>query len=100
VQRIGLRHIEDRVRELTTRLIEGAERRQIRVRTPRPWAQRAGHVSFDLGVPAAAAVAFLRERGVVVSEKDGHLRASAHFYNDESDIDRLLELLPAAAAAA
>jgi selenocysteine lyase/cysteine desulfurase len=37
---------------------------------------------------------------VVVSEKDGHLRASAHFYNDESDIDRLLELLPAAAAAA
>jgi selenocysteine lyase/cysteine desulfurase len=100
VQRIGLHHIEDRVRELTTRLIEGAERRQIRVRTPRAWAQRAGHVSFDLGVPAAAAVAFLRERGVVVSEKDGHLRASAHFYNDESDIDRLLELLPAAAAAA
>jgi selenocysteine lyase/cysteine desulfurase len=100
VQRIGLRHIEDRVRELTTRLIEGAEQRQIRVRTPRPWAQRAGHVSFDLGVPASAPVAFLRERGVVVSEKDGHLRASAHFYNDASDIDRLLELLPAAVACA
>lgn len=100
LQRIGLHHIEARVCELTTRLIEGAEQRQLRVRTPRPWAQRAGHVSFDLGVPAAGPVAFLREHDVVVSEKDGHLRASAHFYNDACDIDRLLELLPAAVAAA
>ena len=49
---IGLDHIEARVRDLTTRLIEGAEQRQIRVRTPRPWQERAGLVSFELGKPA------------------------------------------------
>ena len=100
VERIGLANIERRVRELSTRLIEGAGQRQVRVRTPRPWNMRAGHVSLDLGVHAAAPVAFMREHGVVVSEKDGHLRASTHFYNDERDVDRFLELLPEAIAAA
>jgi selenocysteine lyase/cysteine desulfurase len=91
VREIGLHHIEARVKELTTRLIEGAEDRQIRVRTPRPWHERAGLVSLDLLKPAEPAVAALKTKGIIVSEKDGYVRAGVHFYNNEADIDRFLE---------
>ena len=91
VEAIGLHHIEARVRELTTRLMDGAQARQIRVRTPLPWSERAGIVSLDLGRPAAATVAALEAQDIIVSHKDGHLRAAMHFYNNEDDIDRLLE---------
>lgn len=90
---IGLEHIEARVRHLTTRLMDGAEERQIRLRTPRPWHERAGLVSFDIGKPAGPAVAALKKKGIVVSEKDGYVRAGVHVYNDEGDIDRLLHAL-------
>lgn len=90
IRSIGLPHIEARVRDLTTRLIEGAERRQIRVRTPRPWQERAGLVSFDVSKAAVPVVAALKAKHILVSEKDGYVRAGVHFYNDEEDIDRLL----------
>lgn len=94
ISSIGLAHIEARVKDLTTQLIEGAEKHQIAVRTPKPWAERAGIVSVAVG-DAAAARARLRERGVLVSEKDGHVRASVHFYNSEADIERLIAELAA-----
>lgn len=95
IREIGLANIEVRVRALTTRLIEEAERRQFQVRTPRPWEERAGIVSLDLGRHAGDTVTALRRKGIVVSEKDGHLRAAVHFYNNEDDIDRFLEGLQA-----
>lgn len=95
IREIGLANIEARVRALTTRLIDEAERCQLKVRTPRPWGERAGIVSFDLGRHAGESVQALRRDGIVVSEKDGHLRAALHFYNDESDIERLLDGLQA-----
>ncbi len=90
---IGLAHIENRVKELTTQLFEAAMSRQIRVRTPKPWHERAGIVSFDLGQPAAPVVARLASQGIIVSEKDGFVRASVHFYNNADDIERLVEAL-------
>lgn len=91
ISEIGLGNIEARIRALTTRLIEAAEQRQLKVRTPHHWTERAGIVSFDLGRHAGETVRQLRRDGIVVSEKDGHLRAAVHFYNNEGDIDRLLD---------
>ena len=96
IRRIGLHNIEARIRELTTRLVEEAGRRQLRIRTPVPWEERAGIVSIDLGCHAGATVDKLKDQGIIVSEKDGHLRASVHIYNNEEDIDRLLHALQAA----
>ena len=90
---ITLANIEARVRELTTYLIDEADKYKIKIRSPRPWEQRAGIVSLDLGCHAGKVVQKLNERKVIVSEKDGHLRTSLHFYNNEEDIDRFyLEL--------
>ena len=35
-------------------------------------------------------MAALKKKRIIVSEKDGYLRAGVHLYNDEEDIDRLL----------
>lgn len=93
IGQVGLDNIEARVRELTTRLIQEAGRRQLRIRTPIRWEERAGIVSIDLGRHAGGTVAKLRDRRVIASEKDGHLRASIHIYNNEEDIERLLDSL-------
>lgn len=42
-----------------------------------------------------ALVRALLDRQVVTSERDGNVRAGFHFYNDESDVDRLIEALDA-----
>ena len=76
--------------------MDEAERRQIKVRTPRPWTERAGIVSFDIGCHAGEKQAQLRARNIVVSEKDGHLRTAVHFYNAEDDLTRFLDALQAA----
>jgi len=96
IAEIGLANIEARVQLLTTALMEEAERRQFKVRTPRPWSERAGVVSFDVGGHAGEKQAQLRAKNILVSEKDGHLRAAVHFYNSEDDLSRFLDALQAA----
>jgi selenocysteine lyase/cysteine desulfurase len=36
----------------------------------------------------------LRSAGVIVSHRGDFLRASPHYYNNDQDIDRLLDALP------
>ena len=54
-------------------------------------------VSFRFDGDTAEAVAALYERGVIVRELvgTGLLRASVGWWNDESDLDRLVEALAA-----
>lgn len=92
LERVGMPRIEARVRELTTYLIDGLERAGRPVRTPRPWAHRAGIVAFEVD-DAVATAARLRRDGVVLSARDGALRASPHVYNTEAELDELLSRL-------
>lgn len=91
IEAIGLGNIEARVRALSDYAIAQADARGIRVRTPRPWRQRAGIVSLDLGVDHEALVADLQAKKVFVSYKDGYVRLALHFYNNEADIDRFFD---------
>lgn len=91
IQSIGLEHIEGRVRELSTFLMESALQRGHSVRTPRNWHQRAGIVSMDMGRDAQGIADALAQKNIRVSNKDGHLRATVHFYNNEEDILRFLD---------
>ncbi|MCW2308504.1 aminotransferase class V-fold PLP-dependent enzyme [Rhodobium gokarnense] len=91
---IGLAAIEARIRHLTTLLIEEVQGIGLTVRTPLDWGRRAGIVSIDLGGPSSDAVeAALAADGVRVASKDGHLRAAAHFYNNEDDVRRFADRL-------
>ena len=93
IRAIGLANIEARVRTLTTRLIDGAQERQLRVLTPTDWSERAGIVSLRVRGDADTIEAELKRQGVRVAAKDGHIRAAVHAYNNEDDIDRLLGCL-------
>ncbi len=83
-------------------VLAGFERLGLEVTTPEQPEQRAGNATcvVPAGVDSGALAARLAEEGVLVWGGDGRLRVSCHLYNDEADVERLLEVLPAALAAA
>ncbi|MGI8905537.1 MAG: aminotransferase class V-fold PLP-dependent enzyme [Candidatus Sumerlaeaceae bacterium] len=92
----GIQNVEERIRSLTTQIIEGVRRKGYAVVTPEPWELRAGIVSFHKpGVdPTPIFQELMREHKIVIAARRGWLRASPHFYNDEEEIDRLVTALP------
>ncbi len=89
---VGLVHIEERVRRLTTCLMELLERQGERILTPRSWEQRAAIVSIESPDPHKAA-ARLRENRVIASARNNALRFAPHFYNTEDELERTVSLL-------
>ncbi len=62
--------------------------------------QRAGHflgLRFPEGIPAAL-LNSLKEAGVYVSVRGSSLRITPHLYNDDADVDRLMDALKFAMA--
>jgi cysteine desulfurase/selenocysteine lyase len=93
IMRIGLEHIEARVRALTTQLFTLAADRGIAIATPQPWQDRAGIVGLQIPDPEKTALE-LRARNILVSAKNGQvLRVAPHFYNTEAEVERLVEAL-------
>ncbi len=93
IMAIGPANIEARVRTLTDDLLEKARARQLAIRTPDDWAERAGIVTMELPGDPDATVDRLRDAGVIANVRGGSIRVSPHFYNTEDDIDRLLAAL-------
>ncbi|MCC7273926.1 MAG: aminotransferase class V-fold PLP-dependent enzyme [Alphaproteobacteria bacterium] len=94
VEALGRGHIEARIRALTGRLIEAADRRGLAVATPRAWERRAGIVSLGVGGADPERIeAALAAEGIRAAAKDRRIRAAPHIYNDEADIERFVERL-------
>lgn len=91
---IGIEAISRRVLALTDRLVAGLRERGVEILSPRGEGEASGIVSFAVpGQELADTVRRLRAQRVFVVARRGGVRASPHFYNDESDIDRLLAAL-------
>ncbi len=91
---IGVEAIGRRVLGLTDRLVEGLVERGARVLSPRSPGEASGIVSFRHGDEDPEHTARrLRKQQVFVVARRGGVRASPHFYNDDSDLDRLLTAL-------
>jgi cysteine desulfurase/selenocysteine lyase len=94
--RAGLGAVEEVVLRLADRLRDELPRRGYElVHKPALPSERSGIVSFrhPRMVPAELQ-GRLREARVIVSLRSDFLRASAHYYNSDEDLDRLLEALP------
>ena len=90
----GIDSIGARVLSLTDRLVDGLRERGARVLSPRGTGEASGIVSFEIpGEEPPVTVNRLWEQRVFVIVRRGAVRASPHFYNDESEIDRLLAAL-------
>ena len=99
LEAIGFERVTERILELAGRaLARLAELEGIRVVTPRDRRSRLGIAAFQVsGLEAEAVAAALAARGVRVAARDGNLRASFHIYNNDDDIDRLVQAVHAVA---
>jgi selenocysteine lyase/cysteine desulfurase len=94
--RAGAAAVEEGVLGLADRLRDELPSRGYElVLKPTLPAERSGIVSFrhPRMVPTELHTR-LREAGVIISLRGDFLRASAHYYNSDEDLDRLLEALP------
>ncbi len=89
----GLEAISERVLELTGRLRRGLLQMGYHIYGPTVPETCSGIVTFaPRKEDANSLVRRLRAQGVMISARSGMVRVSPHFYNTETEIDRLLEL--------
>lgn len=94
---IGIEQIEERVLALTDRLATLLARRGLEILSPRTRGAASGIVTFrykDRAVDYSALSKDLKRKGVVLSARGGGLRAAPHLYNNDEDLDKLMEALP------
>lgn len=82
---IGIGAIAERVLALNLYLTLQLERHGFTVLSP-GGEHRSGQTLCELADPAGA-VAFLRELGILVTQKAQGVRISTHFYNNDEDVD-------------
>mgnify|MGYP001766540820 CR=1 FL=1 len=86
---IGVRNIQRRILELDAYLEEGLAAIGAEVDTPLDPSCRSGITIIKVKDPARAAAA-LEKMGILLTPRGRGVRVSLHFYNDRSDIDRLI----------
>ncbi len=92
---VGVSTIETHILQLTIALIEGLESKGYRVITPKADSERAGIVVFESDQHTPIELyELLHEQKIITAERGSGLRVSPHFYNTESEITHLLEVLP------
>jgi len=94
---VGTETIEQRVRALTRRCLEGLERIGWASVTPAEDARRGPMVCVPSREPGRLFAA-LMEQDIVTSFRDDNIRATVHFYNSEDDIERFIAALAAGRA--
>jgi cysteine desulfurase/selenocysteine lyase len=92
---VGIDTIRDRVLTLANRLADGLAREGFVIGSPRPIA--SGIVGATPPDVESRSILWyhrkLEEAQIVCSPREGMLRFSPHFYNDENEVDRVLEVV-------
>jgi selenocysteine lyase/cysteine desulfurase len=91
ISKIGIQYIERRILHLTSYLIEKLAELNLDIISPleqEKW--RSGIIVFKMQ-SAEEIVRKLEKKRIIVSARGGGIRVSPHFYNDEKDIDVLIQ---------
>jgi kynureninase len=89
----GLSEIRAHSIEMTTYIVEQADRRGIQVRSPRAAQERSGMVCIEFEQSKSVAEK-LNQRGIIVDWRPNcGIRVSPHFYNRRSDLQIFFEAL-------
>jgi selenocysteine lyase/cysteine desulfurase len=98
LESLGVEAIAAAILEITDLTCQRLADIGARVISPREGDQRSGIVSFELpGADAATVRKRCLKKDVVLACRGGRLRISPHAYNDEKDVDRLLDSLKSSA---
>jgi len=94
---VGIENIARHVLDLTDRLASGVTAKGYRLVSSRRAGEASGIVTFGSPVhdPQRIRRRLLADHRVVISVREGNLRASPHLYNTPEEIDQLVDLLPA-----
>ncbi len=92
----GLASIENHVRELSDYLCEQLADKPYTIISSRLTGESSGIVcvKHNGGMVCSDIASELQKSDIIVSPRGDRLRIATHFYNDRSDVDRLIETLP------
>lgn len=94
LEAFGIESIAAHARALATRMIAGMTDLGLEVMTPEEPEHHAGNAAFVSADPAGLTARAATE-GIFVWGDNGRLRASAHLFTTEEDVETFLERLPA-----
>lgn len=95
IEELGIHRIEERILELTDSLAKGLASRGYEILSPLNEGERSGILLFRGGSRSPEEVCTaLGKKGIIVAVRNGGVRVSPHYYNNVSDIQRLLDSLP------
>jgi len=92
IQSAGLEKIEAHLREITGAVEEGAMRRGFNLASPVDPAKHGALITLR-SHKVDLLVKRLEADGIVTSSRDNNLRLSPHLYNDQRDVDVLMDCL-------
>ena len=90
IEQIGIANIQERALQLNRLMTDKLTESGWRVLSPiQNEESRSAETLIEVGNPTETVRALFR-RGIIVTEKPEGLRAATHFFNDESDVERLV----------
>jgi kynureninase len=89
---VGVANIQERLRDLTDRILERCDEAGVRTFTPRERARRCGIVTLECERPEEVE-ARLHSVGVIVDSRPGRIRLSPHWCVTEAELERGLDLV-------
>ena len=89
----GIDNIEERVMHLGDRIISELNRRDIEIYNSTLSEERSGNISFALDKDVGSLYSYMLENKVKLTVRDGLVRFSPHFYNNEDEILKVFDLL-------
>jgi len=95
VLEVGLEAIAEQIEQVTTLIKSAVDAHGWDLVTPR---DRHGAMLAIRSTDAPTLVQRLDERGIILTERDGNIRIAPHFYNNASDVEKLVAVLEAEAA--
>jgi selenocysteine lyase/cysteine desulfurase len=89
---VGVANIQERLRDLTDRILERCDEAGVKTFTPRAREQRCGIVTLESDHPEEVE-ARLHEAGVIVDSRPGRIRLSPHWCVTDEELERGLDLV-------
>jgi len=92
VLEVGVADIQERLRDLTDRILERCDEAGVRTFTPRERSRRCGIVTLECERPDEVE-AQLHAEGVIVDSRPGRVRLSPHWCVTEEELERGMDLV-------
>lgn len=92
VLEIGVENIQERLRDLTGRILERCDEAGVQTFTPRERERRCGIVTLDCERPEEVE-AKLNAEGVIVDSRPGRIRLSPHWCVTDEELERGMDLV-------